>query len=208
MKDIYNTNVFVCLWNLRSHYPPSIVGTTQLLDIYFAKSWKCPWPVYVWIYISACYVIWKTHKRTKSNTARKQWWWWIRAVCFLGNQANSCLEDSGVIRHYHIEALLQTRTTRDGWNPTKLCEGWHIVPQDVIVPLKQGWMKWWCCVVEYQGCLCFIKLIKPQLDADFVERTQPIARELCFSSFFHCSFVTPYSGIIAERVLKRQLNQT
>ena len=55
-------------------------------------------------------------------------------------------------------------------------------------------------MVEYQGCFC---CIKPEMDADFFERAQPVAREHSFSSFSYRCCVAPCSGMIPECALKR-----
>ena len=55
-------------------------------------------------------------------------------------------------------------------------------------------------MVEYNDRLC---CIKPEMNADFVERAQPVAREHGFSSIIYRRWVTPCSGIIPECVLKR-----
>ena len=55
-------------------------------------------------------------------------------------------------------------------------------------------------MIEYKGRLC---CIKPQMDADFVEWAQPVARENSFLSFNCRCRVAPCSGIIPECALKR-----
>ena len=55
-------------------------------------------------------------------------------------------------------------------------------------------------MVEYQDRFC---CIKSEIDTDFVERAQPVAREYSFSSFsYRCCFA-PCSGMIPECALKR-----
>ena len=59
-------------------------------------------------------------------------------------------------------------------------------------------------MIEYQGRLCYIK---PQMNADFIEWAQPVARENSFTSFSYRCCVAPCSGIIPECALKRNQNQ-
>ena len=56
-------------------------------------------------------------------------------------------------------------------------------------------------MAECQGRLC---CIKPQLNADFVERAQPVAREHSISSFSYRCCVAPCSGMIPECALERE----